>query len=76
MKSEWKIYLRFDEYRIGRERLWGIQWYKEKYRARHIDIFKTDSPVVARSELSKICEEEEKKVERKKRTWVVLKDWN
>lgn len=28
MASQWQIYHRADEFRLGRKRWWGVQWYK------------------------------------------------
>ncbi len=69
MKPEWRIYKRYDEYRIGRRRWWGlIQWYRQD------DDFggwipTTDSPRVAVDYLAQAENERPLKVARKKETW-------
>ncbi len=72
MKNRWQIFLRHDEYRIGRKRWWGTEWYREEYWARHLAVFVTDSIVVAKQKYDQILEEEEKETERDKSSWTPI----
>lgn len=74
MKPEWHIYKKYDLYRIGRKRWWGlIEWYKENEDNGGSLWWTviTDSPRVAVDYLARAENERHLKIERKKETWKI-----